>query len=255
MDERRARDHLSRDLDALEERLTGYAGLLKVQVCGPWTLAAGVELHRGDRSVADRGAVRDIAAALAEAVRQHAADLRRRVPGASIVVQLDEPSVDAIRSGRLTTASGFHPLREVADPEITEVLQGVLVGAGESAGVHCCAANPPLDLFRAAGAAFVSVDLTLLGPAYDDAFGECVQAGVHLLLGVVPTSPSADSVRDLQRPVAELWRRLSFPAERLAASVTLTPTCGLAGASPDWARAALTRCRDAARSLTEAPEG
>jgi len=42
-DMRRARTMLSSDLDAMEEVLDGYQGLLKLQLAGPWTLAATIE--------------------------------------------------------------------------------------------------------------------------------------------------------------------------------------------------------------------
>src|SRR5271166_2334448 len=42
----RAASYLSQDLDTLEEVAEGYHGPLKVQVCGPWTLAATLELSR-----------------------------------------------------------------------------------------------------------------------------------------------------------------------------------------------------------------
>ena len=35
------------DLDELAEAYDGYTGPLKVQVAGPWTLAASIELNRG----------------------------------------------------------------------------------------------------------------------------------------------------------------------------------------------------------------
>ena len=47
IDHRRARSLLAQDLDALEEQAQGYAGAFKVQVAGPWTLAATVERPRG----------------------------------------------------------------------------------------------------------------------------------------------------------------------------------------------------------------
>src|SRR5690606_37023698 len=77
-DERRARSMLNADLDALEVAGYGYEGPLKVQVAGPLTLAATIELNRGDRAVADHGARRDLADSLAEGVREHLADLSRR---------------------------------------------------------------------------------------------------------------------------------------------------------------------------------
>lgn len=253
---RRAVDMLRRDLDELEEAAQGYHGLLKLQAAGPWTLAAGVELHRGDRVLADGGAVRDLADSLAEGVGRHAAEVARRVPGATVVVQLDEPSLPAVLAGRVPTASGFGRLREVARPDAEERLRTVLAGMGTPAGVHCCAAAPPLELLTTAGARFVSVDATLLTPRDDDAVGELLEAGVHLLLGLVPSTGHElpREVSTTAKAARELWRRLSYPAETLAQRVTVTPTCGLAGASPDRARAVLTRAREAARALAEAPE-
>ena len=80
IDHRRARSLLAQDLDALEEQAQGYAGTFKVQVAGPWTLAATVEKPRGDKVLADHGARRDLAQALAEGVRDH---VRRPAPPAA----------------------------------------------------------------------------------------------------------------------------------------------------------------------------
>ena len=55
-------------------------------------------------------------------------------------------------------------------------------------------------------------------------------------------------------PVRALWHRLGLPADTLPA-VGLTPTCGLSGASPAGARAALAAVRDAGRRLSEDPDG
>ena len=49
IDHRRARSLLAQDLDGLEEQAQGYDGAFKVQVAGPWTLAATVERPRGDK--------------------------------------------------------------------------------------------------------------------------------------------------------------------------------------------------------------
>ena len=65
-DEQRARDFLSRDLDALQAAAFHYVGPLKVQLVGPWTLAASLELPRGGAALGDVGASRDLAEALSE---------------------------------------------------------------------------------------------------------------------------------------------------------------------------------------------
>jgi methionine synthase II (cobalamin-independent) len=54
--------------------------------------------------------------------------------------------------------------------------------------------------------------------------------------------------------VRTLWRRLGLHPGLLAEAVTITPACGLAGASPSYAREALAHCAQAARSLADNPE-
>src|SRR4051794_34969295 len=103
-DAHRAHTTLTTDFDALEEAAEGYAGPVKVCIVGPWTLAATVELRRGEKAVADEGAVRDIAASLAEGLSGLVADVRRRLPGLTrLVVQLDEPLMAAVVAGELAT--------------------------------------------------------------------------------------------------------------------------------------------------------
>jgi methionine synthase II (cobalamin-independent) len=255
----RAWDMLTRDLDTLEEVAEGYAGPVKVQAAGPWTLAAAVELHYGDKAVSDPGAVRDLGQSLAEGLRRYVADVRRRLPAAQVVLQVDEPGLPAVLAGRVPTASGYGTLAAVEEQVVEAGLRDVLTAAGAYPAVHCCAVRPPLDLFRAAGARALSVDAGRLSGADDEALGAAVEAGVALWLGVVPSVGSVDApVSDPGGSVAsvqKLWRRLGFAPVRLAESVVVTPTCGLAGATPASARAALRRSREVGRALREDPEG
>ena len=48
-----------------------------------------------------------------------------------------------------------------------------------------------------------------------------------------------------------LWQRLGLPLDTCPEQAVITPACGLAGAAPDQARAALTRCREAGSMLAE----
>jgi methionine synthase II (cobalamin-independent) len=114
--------------------------------------------------------------------------------------------------------------------------------------LHCCASRMPLDLFRAAGAAAVSFDLGLVQDL--DAVGTAIEAGLHLVPGVVPgTDTTLPAPKATASRVAAWWRELGFPAEQLPAAVTLTPSCGLAGATPAYARAAMAHVREAAKYL------
>ncbi len=251
IDHRRARSLLGQDLDVLEEQLQGYAGRLKVQVAGPWTLSAMVEKPRGDKVLSDQGARRDLAQALAEGVRGHLADVQRRVPDASLVLQVDEPALPFVLTGRVPTASGFSRHRSVTPPVATEALEWVLGAAGETTTiVHCCAADAPIGLIRRAGAGGVSVDLDVLSAgAYED-LAVALDEGTHVHLGVVPsTGQSAPSSRAALERVLRLLDMLGFGPDDVADELVLTPACGLAGAEPAYARSALRAVREAAAEL------
>jgi len=246
IDERRAVELLTRDLDALVPVAGGHDGPLKVQLAGPWTLAATLQTTRGP-VLADPGATRDVVASLAETVREHLVEVARRVPHARLVLQLDEPALPAVIAGTVPTASGFGNVRAVDPVTARDALAEVVAAAGDiDVVVHCCAADVPLALLVAAGAAAVSLDLTTARLDYD-VVGQLVEKGTRLWLGVVPAlGPGVPPpVREVVEPVRRLWRDLGFPPELLAETVVLTPACGLAGASEGWARTALRLIRQA----------
>ncbi|WP_329413871.1 methionine synthase [Streptomyces sp. NBC_00704] len=255
-DTRRARSWLGEDLDALEEFTQGYEGQVKVQAVGPWTLAAALELRNGEAALSDPGACRDLAGSLAEGLRLHLDEVRRRVPGADVVLQLDEPSLTAVLRGHVRSASGYRTYRAVDRQIVEGTLRDVAGVNGEGpVVVHSCAPDVPFALLRRAGAAAVSFDFSLLTERDDDAIGEAVEAGTRLFAGVVPgvDAPLSDPAGSV-RGVRTLWRRLGLRPGLLAEAVTLTPSCGLAGASPAYARQALAHCVRAARSLADNPE-
>jgi hypothetical protein len=255
-DTKRARSWLGEDLDALEEATQGYEGALKVQAAGPWTLAAALELRGGEAALSDPGAVRDLAGSLTEGLRLHLAEVQRRVPGAQLVLQLDEPSLISVLRGQVRSASGYRTYRAPDRQLVESVLRDVVgVHAPGPVVVHSCAPDVPFALLRRAGAAAVSFDLSLLTERDDEAIGEAVEGGTRLFAGVVPgvDTPLSDPAGSVMG-VRTLWRRLGLRPGLLAEVVTLTPACGLAGASPAYARQALAHCVRAARSLADNPE-
>ncbi|WP_369193596.1 methionine synthase [Streptomyces djakartensis] len=255
-DTKRARSWLGQDLDALEEFTQDYRGPLKVQAVGPWTLAANLELRGGEAALSDAGACRDLAASLAEGLREHLAEVRRRVPGAQLVLQLDEPSLTAVLRGQVKTASGYRTHRAVDRQVAEQTLRDlVAVHPDGPVAVHSCAPDVPFALLRRAGVAAVSFDFSLLTERDDDAIGEAVESGTRLFAGVVPSAegPLSDPAGSVMG-VRTLWRRLGLSPALLAEAVTVTPACGLAGASPGYARTALAHCARAARSLADNPE-
>ncbi|WP_445258083.1 methionine synthase [Nocardioides aurantiacus] len=252
VDHRRARSLLAQDLDVLEEESQGLVGPLKVQVAGPWTLAATVEKPRGDKVLSDHGARRDLAQALAEGVRTHLADLARRVPGAELVLQLDEPALPAVMAARVPTASGFGRHRTVTPPVASEALEWVLAAAGDRLTVaHCCDPDVPVGLLRGAGAGGVSVDVTTLAVTAYDELATVLDEGGTALLGVLPaTGSGTPSTKAVVERTMRLLDMLGLDPGEVADQLVLTPTCGMAGASPAYARALLTTLREAAAALS-----
>jgi methionine synthase II (cobalamin-independent) len=228
MDQRRARSLLAEDLDVLEELADGYTGPLKLQLTGPWTLAATVELPRGDKILADHGARRDLAEALALGLSDHVAEVRRRVPGAELVVQLDEPALPAVLAGAIPTASGWSKHRSVDGPGAVELLS--LVTTTAPTVIHCCAARPPIEVFTKAGATGVAVDISLLTEPGWEQIAIAVEAGTTLYAGLVPTTGALPNPEQAANPLIRRWRELGLDPELLK-QVVITPACGLA-ASP-----------------------
>ena len=257
---------LREDLDELAEAFDGYHGDLKVQIAGPWTLVSSIWLHRGERSVVDVGATRDVIASLAEGLRAHLDELARFVPKANLVVQIDEPGLPSVLAGRLPTASGFGRIRAIDPTVAAEGLREVVAAAGDRhTVVHCCASDVPLVLLRSTGVKAVSLDIALLDPKGWESLAATVEAGVDLWAGVVPTGDhlvGATNVTNVTNvtqvtqitavidPLVEGWRRVGLPRSDLS-RVTLTPACGLAGLTPSGARSVQRLAVDAARALTE----
>jgi methionine synthase II (cobalamin-independent) len=203
----------------------------------------------------------------------HAAEVAKRVPGAQLLVQLDEPALPAVMNAQVPTPSGLGRVR-VPDEEILRMrLSEVLAATRAFTVVHCCAPGYPFGIITEAGANALSFDLSLLTAADYDPVAEATEAGKGLFVGAVSSTGQTvrgartDGARgddnrnrnerkratpiDTARAVAEWWRRMSQPPARCAEQVVVTPACGLAGVSPDRAREVLRWCGEAAGILPE----
>ena len=252
-DHARARSHWRQDLDELAEADDGDGGPLKLQVAGPWTLAASIELNRGERSVTDPGARRDLVASLAEGVRQHVAEVQRLVPGAVLTVQLDEPSVLSVLRGELPTASGYGRVRAVERTEVADGIRRVREAHDGDVVVHSCHPAAPVELLATTGATALSLDLTDASPRRWEAVAAAVESGTRLWAGVVPTTAptsAADAVRLATARVTDGFGRVGLPLSALA-DVTVTPACGLPALTPKGAVDVSRVAVATARELTE----
>lgn len=232
----RAGSLLAEDLDAVEDRFQGYAGPAKLQICGPLTLAALVELRGGSAAIGDASAVADLAASLAEGVGEHLRDLRSRVPGAEWVVQIDEPALSAVTAGSIPRASGWGTLAAVASADAGRLLRAVTRQFDDDAAVvvHSCATDPDWVALASGSSAehgALSIDLEVVDvEAAAPAMEAWLGAGGTLWLGIdplagegAPGEGSAPARLEVARSV------LGIAPEDLASRISITPSCGISG--------------------------
>jgi len=258
---RRAVSLLGEDLDALEEAwekagLRGSGRPVKLQAPGPVTLAAHLELPGGHRAITDPGALRDLGASLAEGVAAHRAEVARRLE-TTVVVQFDEPSLPAALQGRLSGVTSLTPVHPVDEPLAMSLLDACVAQADTEVAVHSCAADLPWKALLRSDIHAISVDVSTLTAADLDGVGEFVDAGRTVLLGVVPTSAPnrRPAVEEIAKSVVAVTDRLGFAREVLRERIGVTPACGLAGATPEWARTAIELAQKVADGFAQDPEG
>ena len=87
---RRIWDRVEADLDQCEQAWGTRIDAVKIQVAGPWTLSASIELSNGHRALTDTGALRDLTESLIAGIQEYSADVRARFD-TEVYVQLDEP--------------------------------------------------------------------------------------------------------------------------------------------------------------------
>ncbi len=168
----------------------------------------------------------------------------------------------------MPTASGLSRLAAVEADTLQGRLEQVLAATHAYTIVHCCAPSVPFGIIRAAGADGVAFDLGQLRRADEDGVAESAEAGLGLLTGAVLAVPDqavggggssgasgssrqGGGAHQTAERVIRMWRRLGLSLATCAEQTVITPACGLAGVSPAQARAALTRCREAASTLPE----
>jgi len=135
---------------------------------------------------------------------------------------------------------------------VQDRLSQVLAGTPAYTLVHCCATTVPFGIIQRAGADGLAFDLSQLRRGEEDGVAEAAEAGLGLLTGAIPAvAVEPGGARETAERVIRLWQRLGLPLATAADQAVITPACGLAGASPAQARAALTRCREAAAMLPE----
>lgn len=257
---RRAASLLDEDIDALEEAwekagLRGGEHVVKVQAPGPITLAAELELTNGHRAITDLGALRDIAASLAEGVAAHRAVVARRLE-TPVVVQFDEPSLPAALAGQLSGVTAFSPVHPVDELDALALLDLCATTAGAEVLLHGCAPILPWKLLQRSAISAVSVDVGTLQAADLDGMAEFIESGRTVVLGVIPVTPPArpPSVEEVATAVVTVVDRLGFARSALRDRIGIAPGCGLVAATPRWARTAVELARRVAEAFADDPD-
>src|SRR5262249_60063186 len=130
----------------------------------------------------------------------YVAEVAKRVPGARLVVQFDEPALSAVAGGEVPTASGLSRLRPVEAEVLRERLAQVIASTGRYTVVHSCSTAVPFGIIRAAGAGALSFDLSQLRRGGEGAGGEAAEAGPGppprgWPAGPAPRAPAAGAPR------------------------------------------------------------
>ncbi|MFE4197791.1 hypothetical protein ACFRJ9_18195 [Paenarthrobacter sp. NPDC056912] len=263
-DAQRARSALATDINVLAD-VAGAEDVsateIKIQLLGPMSLAAGLYLHNGERALLDYGARRDIAESLAAGVADHLKRVSAAVPGAGLVVQVDEPEIAAVMAGTIPTASGYRTLRSISGEEVTGAWRLVIDALKAAGAVETVVSVPeieaPIDRILAAGADGVAVPLKALTTRQWEQLAGAVEGGKRLWAGALSTdnaharlARAADVVESIWKP----WRQLGLPASDLA-GIRVTPSTGLEYFTPSGAKDVLTRLTQVADGLDQLAQG
>ena len=173
-----------------------------------------------------------------------------------VVVQLDEPSLSAALAGRLTGVTSLTPVHPVDESVALGLLDDCVAAAGTEVALHSCASEVPWKLLQRSTFHAVSVDASTPGRLDLDGLGEFVDAGRTVLLGLVAVSEPAvpPSARTIAETAAAFIDRLGFPRAVLPERIGVTPGCGLAGATPGWARTAIETAQQVADMFADEPD-
>ncbi|WP_225753750.1 hypothetical protein [Actinotalea sp. Marseille-Q4924] len=236
-DVERSRATLREDLDALAVAAHGWSGPLVVALRGPWSLAATFYLARGDRVLADAGAVRELTHSLADGLADLLARVHAAVPAADLVLVLREPQLPDVLGGTVATFSGHGRLAAV-DPDVARARLEDVVTAGRRGGatkvvVHTGGrfARRSVTVAASSGADGLGLALApLRGPQWETVAG-LVEQGTGLWFGL--PRPRHGRTVDPARTAAALrdpWRAVGLPVGALADVVVHVDTSsGVAG--------------------------
>ena len=233
----------------------GYAGALKLQAAGPWTLAANVEL--ADRAQGASPITARCATSPSRSPRgcaQHLADVarsaaRRRGPSCSSTSRRCRPCSPGACRRRPGTAR--------CAPSNPTSRSGVSARSWRPRRtarrvVHCCASDVPIALLRAAGADAIALDLALVNQATTTRSARRIDAGLSLWLGTFPRHGRGGHPGHRARPAsAPFGPRSVSPRACWPSTSCRPPPAEWPERHPAYARRVLRLLRDAGAALLD----
>jgi methionine synthase II (cobalamin-independent) len=171
-------------------------------------------------------------------------------------VQFDEPLLPAALEGRLTGVTSFTPVHPVDESVAIGIFDDCVATVGADVVLHSCASRLPWNMLQRTAVHAISIDTSTLAAADLDGIGEFVESGRTVMLGVIAstapgTPPSAEEVAKTAVAVTD---RLGFARSVLRERIGITPTCGLAEATPEWARTAVELAQKVADAFADDPD-
>ncbi|MDO5076612.1 hypothetical protein [Corynebacterium sp.] len=240
---RRLWDRTAADLDECEATWSRLDAL-KMQVVGPWSLAASVETAAGHRALTDTGALRDITEHLGHAIVRLADDLRGRFD-CSLQLQIDEPLLQRLAAGAIGGTTQFDPIPALAAPELGARLKELIEPLPGFSAVRLNLSNSTVvwDAARGSGADVIHVAWSAITSTDQlDALGHAVSEGTRIGLGLTLTAET-DSRATAQR-IAAWWDTLGLERALLVTAVDIHPLGDLHTRSLLGAAAALRTARE-----------
>lgn len=263
-DHRRAVSTLKTDVNTLAdiigpEESTG--GELKLQVRGPWSMAANLYLHHGERAISDFGARREILESLTAGLVDHIGKVGDVARGAGIVIQLEEPVIDRVLGGDIPTASGYRTLRSIPEPEVLSSWRTIAEAARKAGAVEVAVSAPAagvaMEKLDEAGLDAAGLALERLTPRQWEGIATAVESGRRLWAGVDAAPDATGKLPEVSAMVEEVlrpWGRVGLPVHQLH-QVRLTPSSSLSALAPRDAKRVLTRLTQAAEALNQTAAG
>ena len=219
-------------LDAARTGKFANAAALKMQLCGPVTLASLLKLN--GIPFIENAALFEAVVVRVRKVITHVATLLREIHP-KVIIQLDEPLLEQSPNG--------------AHDALWQCIVAVHEMVCESM-VHCCARLENGRLLDC-GADILSFDVYTFPPTDQkiDALRRHLDKGRQIAWGVVPTvrKPSLYEVRTR----ANRWWQELGGGDRLALQSIITATCGLAMGEGHSPEKSFLLCRDVAETMGE----